>query len=73
MPGTCTFAGWETLQDNSIRWGVPPLGVKAMNGQYLENAQTEPDVKVWNAYEDVAKGKDAQLEKAVEVLMAEVK
>lgn len=73
VPGTCTFAGWETLQDNSIRWGVPPLGVKAMNGQYLENAQTEPDVKVWNAYEDVAKGKDAQLEKAVEVLMAEVK
>jgi len=73
VPGTCTFAGWEALQDNSIRWGVPPLGVKAMNGQYLENAQTEPDVKVWNAYEEVAKGKDAQLEKAVEVLMAEVK
>ncbi|MPR34002.1 S41 family peptidase [Salmonirosea aquatica] len=73
VPGTCTFAGWESLQDNSIRWGVPPLGVKAMTGQYLENAQTEPDVKVWNAYEEVAKGKDAQLEKAVEVLMAEVK
>ena len=73
VPGTCTFAGWETLQDNSIRWGVPPLGVKAMTGQYLENAQTEPDVKVWNAYEEVAKGKDAQLEKAVEVLMEEGK
>lgn len=73
VPGTCTFAGWEALQDNTIRWGVPPLGVKAMNGQYLENSQTEPDVKVWNAYEDVTKGKDAQLEKAVEVLMAEVK
>ena len=73
VPGTCTFAGWESLQDNSIRWGVPPLGVKAMTGQYLENAQTEPDVKVWNAYEEVVKGKDAQLEKAVEVLMAEVK
>ncbi len=73
VPGTCTFAGWEALQDNTLRWGVPPLGVKAMNGQYLENAQTEPDVKVWNAYEDVTKGKDAQLEKAVEVLMGEVK
>ncbi|WP_247237182.1 S41 family peptidase [Telluribacter sp. SYSU D00476] len=73
VPGTCTFAGWEALQDNSIRWGVPPLGVKAMNGQYLENAQTEPDVLVWNEYEAVVKGKDAQLEKAVEVLMQDMK
>ncbi|GAB3178205.1 S41 family peptidase [Telluribacter humicola] len=73
VPGTCTFAGWEALQDNSIRWGVPPLGVKAMNGQYLENSQTEPDVLVWNEYETVVKGKDAQLEKAVEVLMQEAK
>ncbi len=73
VPGTCTFAGWESLQDNSLRWGVPPTGVKAMNGQYLENAQTEPDVKVWNDYETVIKGKDAQLEKAVEVLLQEVK
>jgi tricorn protease len=73
VPGTCTFAGWESLQDNSIRWGVPPVGVKTMQGQYLENAQTEPDVKVWNDYETVVKGKDAQLEKAVEVLLEEVK
>jgi C-terminal processing protease CtpA/Prc len=73
VPGTCTFAGWESLQDNSIRWGVPPVGVKTMQGQYLENAQTEPDVLVSNDYESVIKGKDAQLEKAVEVLLQEVK
>jgi tricorn protease len=73
VPGTCTFAGWEMLQDNSIRWGVPPLGVKAMNGKYLENWQTEPDVNVWNEYEVVGKGKDQQLEKAVELLLTEVK
>ncbi|MBU1819901.1 MAG: PDZ domain-containing protein [Bacteroidetes bacterium] len=73
VPGTCTFAGWEALQDNSIRWGVPPVGVKNVQGQYLENAQTEPDVLVWNDYETVVKGKDAQLEKAVEVLLEEVK
>lgn len=73
VPGTCTFAGWETLQDNSIRWGVPPVGVKNIKGQYLENAQTEPDVLVLNEYETVIKGKDAQLEKAVEVLLEEVK
>ncbi|GAB2764178.1 S41 family peptidase [Rhabdobacter roseus] len=73
VPGTCTFAGWEVLQDNSVRWGVPPLGVKAMTGQYLENAQTEPDYAVWNDYDAVVQGKDAQLEKAVEVLLGELK
>ncbi|MFN8357003.1 MAG: S41 family peptidase [Spirosomataceae bacterium] len=73
VPGTCTFAGWEALQDNSIRWGVPPLGVKAMNGKYLENWQTEPDIKVWNDYEVVSKGRDQQLEEAVKALLTEIK
>ncbi|HEX8333613.1 MAG TPA: S41 family peptidase [Segetibacter sp.] len=69
VPGTCTFAGWESLQDNSIRWGVPPVGVKTAGGTYLENAQTEPDIKVMNEYEVVSKGKDQQLEAAVKELL----
>jgi Tol biopolymer transport system component/C-terminal processing protease CtpA/Prc len=73
IPGTCTFAGWEVLQDNSIRWGVPPLGVKGMNNAYLENKQTYPDVSVWNDYEKVSIGKDQQLEEAIKLLLAELK
>ena len=73
VPGTCTFAGWETLQDPSIRWGVPPVGVKSMAGTYLENAQTDPNIKVSNEYDVVGKGKDQQLERAVEELVKEVK
>jgi tricorn protease len=73
VPGTCTFAGWESLQDNSVRWGVPPLGVKDVNGRYLENLQTEPDIKVMNEFEQVSKGKDQQLEAAVKELLKEVK
>jgi len=73
VPGTCTFAGWESLQDNSIRWGVPPLGCKAMNGQYLENHQTVPDIQLMNEYDVVIKGKDQQLEAAVRELMKEMK
>jgi C-terminal processing protease CtpA/Prc len=68
-PGTCTFAGWEVLQDG-LRWGVPGLGVKDSNtGKYLENLQTEPDIKVMNEYHIVSKGKDQQLEAAIAVLM----
>ncbi len=73
VPGTCTFAGWETLMDTGIRWGVPPLGVKAMSGKYLENAQTEPDLKLSNEYDQAAKGVDQQLEAAVKELMKELK
>jgi C-terminal processing protease CtpA/Prc len=73
IPGTCTFAGWEVLQDNAIRWGVPPLGVKGTDGKYLENAQTYPDVTVWNDYDKISAGKDQQLEEAIRLLLAELK
>lgn len=73
VPGTCTFAGWEALQDNSIRWGVPPLGCKDMSGQYLENHQTEPDIKLMNEFDVVIKGKDQQLEAAVNALLKEIR
>ena len=68
-PGTCTFAGWESLADG-IRWGVPHVGVKdSVTGKYLENSQTEPDIKVMNEYDVVIKGKDQQLETAVATLL----
>lgn len=71
-PGTCTFAGWETLSDG-LRWGVPGLGVKdATTGKYLENMQTEPDVRVMNEYNVAAKGKDQQLEAAIKVLLQQM-
>jgi tricorn protease len=73
VPGTCTFAGWEALQDNTIRWGVPPLGVKSVGGKYLENWQTEPDIKVMNEFGKVGSGKDQQLEVAVGELMKEIR
>jgi C-terminal processing protease CtpA/Prc len=69
-PGTCTFAGWESLQDG-VRWGVPGVGVKdATTGKYLENQQTEPDIKVMNRYDVVAKGRDQQLEAAIQALLS---
>jgi Tol biopolymer transport system component/C-terminal processing protease CtpA/Prc len=73
VPGTCTWAGWEQLQDGSIRWGVPPVGVKNMKGVYLENSPTEPDIKVMNEFEFVSKGKDQQLEAAINALLKELK
>ncbi len=65
VPGTCTFAGWESLPDGNTRWGVPGMGVKNNAGQYLENLQTEPDIRVMNEFEVRSQGRDQQLEAAV--------
>ncbi len=73
VPGTCTFAAWEALMDTGIRWGAPTVGCKDVNGKYLENAQTEPDVKLKNENEKVGVGTDQQLELAVKELLKEVK
>jgi len=40
----------------------------AKTGKYLENQQTEPDIKVMNEYNVVSKGRDQQLEAAIEAL-----
>ena len=68
VPGTCTFAGWESLP-NGARWGVPGMGVKNNAGQYLENLQTEPDIRVMNEFNVRDRGRDQQLEAAVAELL----
>jgi tricorn protease len=73
VPGTCSFAGWEMLGDSGVRWGVVPTGVKVAGIGYLDNHQTEPDIKVENTKEAVVKGKDEQLEAAVAELLKEIK
>jgi len=72
VPGTCSFAGWEMLGESGVRWGVVPLGVKAPGVGYLDNHQTEPDIRVENGKEAVAAGKDEQLEAAVAALLKEI-
>jgi len=74
VPGTCSFAAWEQLQDGQTRWGTVPMGVRMMDGtgRYLENFQSEPDIKLMNEYEKVKQGKDQQLEAAVAELMKTV-
>ena len=72
VPGTMTAVWWETLQDPTLYFGMPMVGVKDTKGKYIENHQIEPDIKVRNDYEVVTKGDDQQLKKAVESLLKEI-
>lgn len=71
VAGTGTAVWWESLQDPSLMFGIPQVGVVSLDGKYYENNQLEPDYKVKNAYEAMLKGEDQQLKKAVELLLNE--
>jgi len=73
IPGSCTWMTGQSLQDNTLSYSVPTLGVKTMDGRYMENYQTEPDIKVINEYGIVGKGRDQQLEAAIKTLMDDLK
>lgn len=69
VPGTGTAVWWETQIDPTLVFGIPQVGMIGPDGKYLENTQLEPDIMVKNCYEMLVKGRDQQLEKAVEVLI----
>lgn len=69
VPGTMTAVWWETQIDPSIVFGVPQVAVKDMRGNYLENQELQPDIEVYNDPAAMLKGRDQQLEKAVESLL----
>ena len=73
VPGTMSSVTWETLQDPSLYFGLPVVGYRTEQGNWLENTQLEPDVKVRNTPEKMAAGVDEQLEAAVNELLKEVK
>ena len=69
--GAVIGTGSATLLDGStIR--TPGSGVWTSTGENMENFGVPPDVYVDNTPEDFLKRRDAQLEKAVEVLKGEV-
>jgi tricorn protease len=73
VPGTMSSVTWETLQDPSLYFGLPVVGYRTEQGNWLENTQLEPDIKVRNTPEKMADGIDEQLEAAVKELLKEVK
>jgi Periplasmic protease len=72
VPGTMTSVNWVTMQDPTMIFGIPVIGYRTAEGNYLENTQLEPDVKVANSPESIVTGEDTQLRVAVETLLRQI-
>ncbi|MBZ0171332.1 MAG: PDZ domain-containing protein, partial [Phycisphaerales bacterium] len=72
VPGTMTAVWWERLFTGDLIFGIPQVGAKGADGDYLENKQLEPTHKVNLDPESAAAGIDTQLLKAVEVLLKDL-
>lgn len=72
VPGTMTSVNWVTMQDPTMVFGIPVIGYRTAEGNYLENTQLEPDIKVYNTPEAIVAGEDTQLRTAVETLLRDI-
>jgi tricorn protease len=72
IPGTMTSVNWVDMQDPDLVFGIPVIGYRTAEGNYLENTQLEPDVKVANDPATIVRGEDRQLRTAVETLLKEL-
>ncbi|MEG9434309.1 S41 family peptidase [Terriglobus sp. ADX1] len=70
IPGTGTSAAWEQQQDPQLVVGIPYGTIEDVAGHVMEKTQITPDVQVTNDPESLSHGKDLQLDRAVQVLMA---
>ncbi|MFY0673045.1 MAG: PD40 domain-containing protein [Bacteroidia bacterium] len=73
VPGTMTAVWWENQIDNTLVFGIPQVGAKDMDGNYLENQELQPDIKVNNEPGDLLNNKDTQIEEAVSYLLEQIK
>lgn len=72
VPGTMSSVNWVNMQDPSLTFGIPVVGFKTAEGNYLENTQLEPDVKVANDPAKIVLGIDDQISAAVTTLLNDI-
>jgi Tol biopolymer transport system component/C-terminal processing protease CtpA/Prc len=69
VPGTGTSVWWERQMDPTLIFGIPEVGQRTPEGKFLENVEVEPEVRIANDPGTLSEGRDAQVEKAVEILV----
>ena len=69
VAGTGTAVWWETLQDSTLYFGIPQVGFRDAQGDFMETALIEPDIEVPMDPALLGAGRDQQIEAAVRELL----
>lgn len=69
MAGTMTAVWWERQLGGELTLGLPEVNCLDMDGQPLENRQLDPDVEVDNTPAQMLSGDDAQLRRAIDLML----
>jgi len=72
MAGTMTAVWWEGV-DQNLKCGIPQILCVDNNGIPAENQQLNPDVFVENTPEQMLRGEDAQLKRAIDLMLETIK
>lgn len=72
VPGTGTAVWWMELLNKDVKYGIPQLGAKDQVTGWYENSEIVPDILVFNTPDEIAAGRDAQLEAAVQRLLKDL-
>lgn len=73
VPGTGTAVWWERQIDPTIVFGIPMVATIGAEGRATENLELMPDIEVNLPYEQFLKGRDLQLETAIQALLKDLK
>ncbi len=66
------FTSGKSLVDGSF-YRIPGWGCYTLDGQNLEFTGVAPDIYVKNTFEDRLKGRDPQLDRAIEEILKQLK
>lgn len=69
VPATGTAVWWETMISGDVIFGIPQIGMLDQDGNLQENRDLVPDHQINNDPNSMSRGRDPQIEKAVEVLL----
>jgi len=72
VAGTGTAVWWKPLPFSPVVFGIPQVGIRDLEDDYLENKEIFPDVQVDNTPATVARGEDAMLEAAVAEMLRQL-
>ena len=72
VPGTGTSVWWVPMIGGKLKYGIPEIGRKDLQGHWFENTEDQPDIPVRRTPDSIEEGRDFQLERAVEQLLGQL-